>query len=682
MQDPNQPPPPVAIIGLGCFFPRATGTHAYWHLLYHGKDAITDVPASHWSPSEYFDEDPGRKDHVYCRRGGFISPIDFDPTEFGIPPSNLESTDSSQLIGLMAAKTALETAGYGSDVEFDRDRTSVILGVTGTQELVIPLSSRLSWPKWKKALEDAQVDPAKTRQVMESLADEYVEWQENSFPGLLGNVVAGRICNRLDLNGTNCVVDAACASSMSAINLSLLELYTGRSNMVVTGGVDTLNDIFMHMCFARTQILSPTGDARPFSQEADGTVLGEGVGVLILKRLADAEKDGDRILAVIKGIGSSSDGKSQSIYAPRAEGQLKALRQAYAAADIDPRTIDLIEAHGTGTRVGDKIEVQALKMLFDEDATHRHCALGSVKSMIGHTKAAAGSAGLIKTILALHHKVLPPTLKAEVPDPEIGLEASPFYLNPTARPWFRRAGQPRRAGVSAFGFGGSNFHMVLEEYRPDRTEVAWDGSIEVIALCADSHPELIQALEETRRKLEETDAPTGLPYLAGRHRKTFNPGAAFRLVMVFHREEDDGGPVWDWPKVLDEAGQGLESNSEQAFWFGRACFFGQGPKPGPVALIFPGQGSQYLQMGRDWVAWFPEALATLETAAEHFGQAPALTDHIYPLTESGPKLPSKMHCAIPPWLSRPSGPSAWPWKRCCDDSESGQNLLVATAMAS
>ncbi|MDJ0989732.1 MAG: beta-ketoacyl synthase N-terminal-like domain-containing protein, partial [Desulfobacterales bacterium] len=456
----DNPTVPVAVIGLGCYFPRATGADAYWHLLYHGKDAITDVPATHWSPADYFDADPDRKDHVYCRRGGFLSPVTFDPTEFGIPPSNLESTDSSQLIGLMAAKTALESAGYGNGADFDRDRTSVILGVTGTQELVIPLSSRLSWPKWKKALANAQVDPDKARQVMESLADEYVEWQENSFPGLLGNVVAGRICNRLDLNGTNCVVDAACASSMSAINLALLELYTGRSKMVVTGGVDTLNDIFMHMCFARTQILSPTGDARPFSRDADGTVLGEGVGILILKRLEDAQNDGDRVLAVIRGIGSSSDGKSQSIYAPRAEGQLKALHRAYAAAGVDPRSVDLIEAHGTGTRVGDKIEVQALKMLFDEDGAYKHCALGSVKSMIGHTKAAAGSAGLIKTILALHHKVLPPTLKVEQPDPEIGLADSPFYLNASARPWFRHQGQPRRAGVSAFGFGGSNFHMV------------------------------------------------------------------------------------------------------------------------------------------------------------------------------------------------------------------------------
>ncbi|MGD8241734.1 MAG: beta-ketoacyl synthase N-terminal-like domain-containing protein, partial [Desulfobacterales bacterium] len=630
MSNDTNPATPVAIIGLGCFFPRATGTAAYWHLLYHGKDAITDVPASHWSPNDYFDEDPSRKDHVYCHRGGFLSPIQFDPTEFGIPPSNLESTDTSQLIGLMAAKMALETAGYGSETEFDRDRTSVILGVTGTQELVIPLSSRLSWPKWKRALENARVDPEKARQVMTSLEDEYVEWQENSFPGLLGNVVAGRICNRLDLNGTNCVVDAACASSMSAINLALLELYTDRSRMVVTGGVDTLNDIFMHMCFARTQILSPSGDARPFSQNADGTVLGEGVGILILKRLEDAVQDGDHILSIIKGIGSSSDGKSQSIYAPRAEGQLKALREAYEAAAVSPRSVDLIEAHGTGTRVGDKIEVQALKMLFAEDDKKEHCALGSVKSMIGHTKAAAGSAGIIKAVLALHHKILPPTLKADRPDPEMGLEDSPFYLNNASRPWFRKDEQPRRAGVSAFGFGGSNFHVVLEEYQAEKTGAAWDGSIEIIALSAASYDDLVRSFEKVSPSLLEEKTSDTLPFRAAELRRTFDAQQPFRLLMILQREEGDQGPAWNCDTVLEEARKGLDQNPDQAFWFGRASFFGQGPAPGPVAFLFPGQGSQYLQMGRDWVAWFPEALATLEMANRHYRDSSALTDHIYP----------------------------------------------------
>jgi len=623
-------PSPVAIISVGCFFPHASGSKAFWHLLYHGKDAISDVPPTHWSPEDYYTEDTDKLDHVYCRRGGFLSPIPFDPTMFGIPPSNLEATDSSQILALLAAKAALDQAGYGDGADFDRDRTAVILGVTGTQELVIPLSTRLSWPKWKRALEACGVGPEKTDAVMAQLSSEFVGWQENSFPGLLGNVVAGRICNRLDLGGTNCAVDAACASSMSAISLALMELYTGRSRMVVTGGVDTLNDIFMHMCFARTHILSPTGDARPFSAKADGTVLGEGIGILIMKRLADAEADGDKILAVLKGIGSSSDGRSQSIYAPRAEGQLSALRRAYSAAAITPDTIGLIEAHGTGTRVGDKIEVQALKQLLEDTDTPRPCALGSVKSMIGHTKAAAGAAGLIKTVLALQNKVLPPTLKADAPDPDLGLGKSPFYVNSQARPWFRSNDTPRRAGVSAFGFGGSNYHVVLEEYGAQRADVAWDGSIEIVALSADTREALDSLFQSMRHKLSECP-PDELPYLARESRSTFEAEAPYRLVMVFTRTEDTQGPVWDTDSVLEVTAQALESNSDETAWQTPSSFYGRGTRPGRVAFLFPGQGSQYLHMGRDLVTWFPEAMEALESAAQaHVAEQP-LTDRIYPL---------------------------------------------------
>src|SRR5471030_365477 len=202
----------------------------------------------------------------------------------------------------------------------------VILGVTGTLELVVPLGARLGHPRWKKALKEAGVDDTVAQDVVQRIADSYVGWQEYSFPGLLGNVVAGRIANRLDLGGTNCVVDAACASSLSALHLALLELSAGRSDMVIAGGMDTFNDIFMYMCFSKTPALSPTGNAKPFDAGADGTILGEGLGCLLLKRLADAERDGDKIFAVIRSVGTSSDGKGQAIYAPSPKGQTKALR--------------------------------------------------------------------------------------------------------------------------------------------------------------------------------------------------------------------------------------------------------------------------------------------------------------------------------------------------------------------
>ncbi|MCJ7773572.1 MAG: polyketide-type polyunsaturated fatty acid synthase PfaA, partial [Desulfobacterales bacterium] len=525
---------PIAIIGVGCLFPKAEGLKNYWRLLFHGVDGITDIPDTHWSPEEYFDQDPKTPDHTYCKRGGFLSPVSFDPSEFGIPPSSLEATDTSQILGLVAAKMALEDSGYGENGRsFDREKTSVILGVTGTQELVIPLSARLGFPKWRKALLDSGLSHEKTEEIVSSISSSYVGWQENSFPGLLGNVVAGRICNRLDLGGTTCVIDAACASSMSAIYLSLLELSTGRSNMVITGGVDTLNDIFMYMCFSKTHTLSPTGDARPFSKDADGTVLGEGVGLIVLKRLDEAERDKDKIYAVIKSIGTSSDGKSQSIYAPSLEGQVKALQRAYETAAIDPATIELIEAHGTGTRVGDMTEFKALQRFFSNSNKNiSHCALGSVKSMIGHTKSAAGAAGLIKSALSLHHKVLPPTLKAHEPDPNLGIDQSPFYLNTDTRPWFSSKEYPRRCGVSAFGFGGSNFHVILEEYTQAKYEISWDGSVQIFAVSAPTKQNLIEKMLEHKHFIDNGPTWKEVSILATQTRNEFSIKDSYRILLV------------------------------------------------------------------------------------------------------------------------------------------------------
>ncbi|MBU0767841.1 MAG: acyltransferase domain-containing protein, partial [Proteobacteria bacterium] len=592
---------------------------------------ITDVPETHWSWKDFFDADPKKPDHVYCKRGGFVSPLSFDPTEFGIPPSSLEATDTSQLLGLVVAKKAIEDAFNKKDDAFNRNRTSVILGVTGTQELVIPLGARLGHPIWRSALENSGIDPHKTEEIIQKISDSYVSWQENSFPGLLGNVVAGRISNRLDLGGTNCVVDAACASSMSAIHLAVMELISGRSDTVITGGVDMLNDIFMHMCFSKTMVLSPTGDARPFSQDADGTVLGEGIGLFVLKRLEDAQKDGNRIYAVIKGVGSSSDGKSQSIYAPSARGQAKALKMAYDEAGINPSTVELIEAHGTGTKVGDEIEFQALNGIFGQpDNNHKRCALGSVKSMIGHTKAAAGAAGLIKAALAVYHNVLPPTLKVHEPDPKLNIHKSPFYLNTQSRPWFSKKEHPRRAGVSAFGFGGSNFHVVIEEYWKQKEKISWDGSKEIIAFSALNQHQLKQDVQRFKTFLDNAPSHEDISAKAAKTKNDFSVKDPYRFLLVLEPSNDVIG-------LLDRAVHALGDNSSQEAWQLENMFYG-GPEPsGKMAFIFPGQGCQYINMGRNLVCFFPDAMNVIERANKTFESTGCLTDHIYPLSAQNEK---------------------------------------------
>jgi acyl transferase domain-containing protein/NAD(P)-dependent dehydrogenase (short-subunit alcohol dehydrogenase family)/acyl carrier protein len=638
----KKPDTDIAIIGMGCIFPGANGSREVWRLMTHGEDAITDVPSSHWSAADYYDEDPGKADHTYCTRGGFLSPLSYDPTEFGIPPNSLEAIDTSQLLGLIAAKMALEDAGYGENGrDFDRDRTSVILGVTGTQELVIPLSSRLGHPQWRKALDECGIPASRAEAVIDKISQAYVPWRESSFPGLLGNVVAGRISNRLNLGGTNTVVDAACASSLSAVNMAILELQAGRGDMMITGGVDTLNDIFMHMCFAKTGVLSHSGDARPFSEKADGTVLGEGIGILILKRLTDARKAGDRIYAVIKTMASSSDGRSQSIYAPSAAGQIKALRKAYDTAGFSAATVRLIEAHGTGTRVGDAVEFESLKTVFAASgAAPNQCALGSIKSMIGHTKAAAGAAGLIKAALALYHKTLPPTIKAETPDPKLDINHSPFYLNGRNKPWFAAENYPRRAAVSAFGFGGSNFHTVLEEDPLQHEAPAWDGSVMPAAFSARTIEALLERLNTFREVLLQPDTTDRSRYFNAvmaackESCRTFSHDAPFRFTAVLQRSETFTD---DWQHRLTESIETLKRFPRNVPWNIPDTFFGHSAATGGLAFVFPGQGSQYPDMGRDLVCCFPEARHTLEHMQRHPAIMTQATDrllhHIYPPPE-------------------------------------------------
>ena len=619
---------PIAIVGMASLLPKARNLHEYWQNIVNKIDCITDVPSTHWSVEDYYDPNPRTtEDKTYCKRGGFLPEVDFNPMEFGIPPSILEVTDVSQLLSLVVAKEAMEDAGYGEKREFSRETVGVILGVAMAKQLGMPLSARLEYPIWEKVLKSSGLSDEDTQKIVDKIKSAYVKWDENAFPGMLANVVAGRIANRLNFGGMNCVVDAACASSFGALKMAISELVEHRSDMMLTGGVDTDNTIMAYISFSKTPAVSPSENVKPFDAKSDGMMLGEGIGMIVLKRLEDAERDNDKIYAVIKGIGTSSDGRYKSIYAPRKEGQVKALERAYEDAGFSPATVGLMEAHGTGTMAGDPTEFGSLKDFFGEhDHKKQHIALGSVKSQIGHTKAAAGAASLIKTALALHHKVLPPTINITEPNPKLNIKNSAFYLNTETRPWIRAEGEaPRRAGVSSFGFGGTNYHVVLEEYEADQNNAyrLHSGASEVL-LFAPTVDQLLSKSEEILGKLRSPEAPTHYAELIKECKSPQIPLSAARFGFVAENLEEAC-------KLLQTSIDWLKNKGTAASWehpqgiYYRASGMELG---GKVVALFSGQGSQYLEMGRELVMNFP-----LMRRLHGYMDSLLLKDNLQPLSE-------------------------------------------------
>lgn len=623
---------PIAVIGLSAMFADAKNIEEYWTNIIQSKNSIKDVPANRWLIDDYFDEDMTAPDKTYCKRGGFLPEIDFNPMEFGLPPNILEVTDASQLLGLVAARDALEDAGYGRTSEkFTKElkaKTGVLLGVGGGQKLITPLLTRLQYPIWERALRNCGIAENDIPKIIEKIKSAYVGWNENSFPGLLGNVISGRITNRFDLGGINSVVDAACAASLSAIKMSLSELVEGRCDMMLTGGVDTDNSPFMYMSFSKTPAFSKSGNISPFSDKADGMLIGEGLGMLVLKRLEDAERDGDQIYAVIKGVGTSSDGRFKSVYAPRPSGQALAMNRAYEDAGYTPDTVGLLEAHGTGTGAGDPTEFTSMQMVFGaHNPRKQHIALGSVKSQIGHTKSAAGAAGIIKAILALHHKVLPPTINVEQPNSKFNIEESAIYINTEARPWLRN-GHPRRSGVSAFGFGGINVHITMEEYEGSgSTDYRLHEPYKTIILTANNPNDLAQIGQDVLIQLngaeneiifKELVTKTKNITLSQQHARVGFVAQSTQDCIEFLKTAISQGfssNAWDHPKGIYYRPTGIDVNKNK------------------VVALFAGQGSQYVGMAKEMANAFPALAQSFEQTDKLFEStgSPALSKTIFPI---------------------------------------------------
>lgn len=480
----------VAIIGLGCCFPDAQGIQAFWDNICRGHVAIREVPPERWDAAKYFSEDHQQPEKTYSRIGGFLKEVPFDAKRFRIPPKTLESIDDLQKLTLTAAAEALDDAGLQAlpgqptGRAFDRDRCAVILGNAMGGEHEDLTSLRVWFPEARAAIEatDAWKSvPEAVRSVLLSQFETQYKADlppvtEDSMPGELSNCITGRVANALDLRGANFTTDAACAASMAALKAATLGLLDGEFDLAIAGGADRSMDPPTYVKFAKIGALSGDWSA-PFDARANGFVMGEGVGVMVLKRLEDAERDGDRIYAVIRSVGAASDGKGKGMTAPNPRGQEMAVRRAYEEAEISIDTVGLFEAHGTSTRVGDATELRVLTDMLKETGTaKRGVPVGSVKSMIGHLKSAAGSASVIKIALALYHKMLPPSANFKEAPADSPLNEGYLHVNTVTQPW-TQGHTPRRAGVSAFGFGGTNFHVVMEEYvKADPTQLAIDPS--------------------------------------------------------------------------------------------------------------------------------------------------------------------------------------------------------------
>lgn len=607
----------VAIVGMACRFPGARDLVAFWSNILQGRDATRDVPSDRWDSAVFFDPDSTANDRVYCHRGGFLDePVEFDPSAFGIMPLVVEGGEPEQFLVLDAARAALVDAGMPNGVP-DGRCTEVVIGrgnyfnrgnLTRLQHGRIVAQTlallRSLHPEWSEADFEA---------VRADLKASLPPFEGATIAGQVTNATAGVVANRLNLHGASYVIDAASASSLVALQQGARALVDRRADVALVGGVYLAVDVDFSMVFCQLGALSRGGVARPFAQDADGTLPGEGVGMVVLKRRADAEQDGDRIYAVVQGVGVASDGRGTSLAAPSAKGHARAIRRAYRASGIDPATVGLIEGHGLGVPASDRAELKALRAVFPtSDRVPR--ALGAVSSMIGHAMPAAGIAGLIKTALALHHRVLPPTLHAGEANPLLAAEPQRFRLNRSTRPWIHGVSEhPRRAGVNAFGFAGINTHALLEEHSASADGLTPGGlphwESEAILLGAPDRAAWLLVARALADWLERgSNQAVALKDLA----YTLNcgqPAYPFRVGFVV-------SSVTDLRERLDAVIARLSDSKCKSIRDARGTYFWEDSlgKPGAVAFLFPGEGSQYPRMLADLCPHFPEIRKLFDTS--------------------------------------------------------------------
>ena len=618
----------IAIVGVGAILPDAPNVSAFWNNVKTGRYCISEVRPERWDSAYYYDPDPTAPDKTYSKIGGWVREYAWEPMKWRlpIPPKVADAMDIAQQWAVACTREALDDYGWPKR-PLDLDRTAVILGNAMAGEKHYLSSVRVFFPEYAHELEEspsfAQLPPALQHEIQEQfhqrIDKRYASITEDTMPGELANCMAGRIANLYNFHGPNYVCDAACASAMAAITSAVEGLVEGEFDVAVSGGVDRNMGAPTFVKFCKIGALSATG-TRPFAQGADGFVMGEGAAIFLLKRLADAERDQDKVYAVLRGIAGASDGKGKGITAPNPIGQKLCVERAWKNAGLSPATATLIEAHGTSTRVGDVVEASSMvEVLGSTNLPAHSVALGSVKSNIGHLKGAAGAAGMLKATLSLHNKFIPPSLNCEHPSPDIDFAHSPLYVNTEPRPWEVPADVPRRIGVSAFGFGGTNFHVVMEEYLPGKLNGNGKKAIAVPVTPTQTTPAAAVYETNARIPVQKTRkaplrgalvigaaTPAELIERVKAVQKAAQAGQARPVVAP--PEQDLRAPerlaidYGDAAELANKCGMALKAfaANQPAFWKAlraQGIFRGHGPAP-KVAFLYTGQGSQYANMVR------------------------------------------------------------------------------------
>lgn len=622
---------PIAIVGLACRYPDSRSPVEFWENILARRRQFRALPPQRLSLEHYYHPDPAEPDKTYGRKAAVIDGFEFDWASRRIPHSTFLATDIAHWLALETAIGAVADAGYTRET-IPGAATGVIVGNSLTGEQSRAGTMRLRWPYVRRAFLAAAKSNGLGAEERERLESAMAHHFKSVFPpanedmlaGGLSNTISGRICNFLNLDGGGYTVDGACSSSLLAIAIAASGLVNRELDLALAGGVDISLDSFELIGFAKTRALTAT-DMTVYDRRGSGFIPGEGCGFIVMKRLSDARRNGDYVYALLQGWGISSDGAGTGITAPSADGQKKALLRAYRRAPYDIRDLDFVEGHGTATPVGDRTELDALSQALgrngqrgkNPNAKRNGCGITSLKSIVGHTKAAAGIGGMIKTILAVNRRVLPPTAACHTPHALFDTDAAGLY--PIRHGDIRPAGDTIRAGVSAMGFGGINCHITVESCDPPRPQL--HPSVEERALLVSNQDTEVFVLAgaswgDLKEKAAALQVDAGgishaelVDLAAGLGREADGP-AEYRAALIADQPDQLANNLAQLINLLNTppADGACHGTPDQQLWLGRPV---RSPRFG---MLFPGQGSQQLNMARTLTQRYPWARKIVELA--------------------------------------------------------------------